>query len=162
MPDLNTGYLVVKHKIYVFVCLAPLCVFPSENCCKSNIVKSWSFVHTGAHFTFFSLSAAAPERIASSIASLAKAGFMGLLLLGFSRSSTGGGGGGAFMAGCGISGGVGVKTGGVAQVTEGVEGQERGPAPSPSSEDFLNLSSSSAASDFVWRAQRHLEHINMC
>lgn len=148
------------HKIYVFVCVTTLCVFPSENCCKSNIVKG-SFVHTGAHFTFFSLSAADPERIASIIASLAKAGSMGLLLLGFSRSRGGGGGRGAFMAGCGVSGGVGVKTGGVAQVTEGVEGQERDPAPSPSSEAFRNLTSSSAALDWVWRRQRHLGHMDM-
>lgn len=86
---------------------------------------------------------------------------MGLLLLGFSRSRPGGGGGGAFMAGCGINGGVGIKTGGVAQVTEGVGGQERDPVLSPSSEAFLNLSSSSATLDLVWRAQRHLGHINM-
>lgn len=86
---------------------------------------------------------------------------MELLLLGFSRSwaGGGGGGGGAFVAGCGISGGVGAKTGGVAEVAEGVAGQERGPPPSPGA--FLNLSSSSATLDLVWRAQRHLGHINM-
>lgn len=119
------------------------------------------FTHTGAQFTFFSLSAAAPERIASSMASLAKAGFKEVLLLGFSSKRTGGGGG-VFMDGCGMSRGVGggLKTGW--EVTEGVEGQERVPAPPPSSEAVLNLSSSSAASDLVWRTQRHLGHINTC
>lgn len=82
-----------------------------------------------------------------------------LVLLGLSRSRGGGGGAGAFMAGCGMSGGVGVRTRGVARVTEGVE---RGPAPSPPSEAFRNLSSSSAALDWIWRTQRHLGHINMC
>lgn len=33
---------------------------------------------------------------------------------------------------------------------------ERGPTPSPPSEAFRNLSSSSAALDWIWRTQRHL------
>lgn len=103
------------QKINVSVCSTLLCEFPSENCWKSKIDKGvLPFTHTkGAKFTFFSLSAAAPERIASSMASLAKAGFKGVLLLSFSSSRTGGGGGGVFMDGCGMSRGVGggLKTG---------------------------------------------------
>lgn len=98
-----------------------------------------------------------PERMASSIASLAKAGFMPWIALGCATvlglpwGKTGGGGGGAIMgAGGGGGGSDGVKTG--AQVKEGEEG---GPALLSSSEaTFLNFSSSSAASDLVCRTQR--------
>lgn len=96
--------------------------------------------------------------MASSIASLAKAGFMaGLALgcatvLGLPWGKTGGGGGGANMGAGGAGGGGEVKTGEAVQVAEGEGG---GCAPLSSSADtFLNLSSSSAASDLVCRTQR--------
>lgn len=104
--------------------------------------------------TFFSLSAADPERMASSIASLAKPGFMGVLALGCATivglpcGKTGGGGGGANTGG----GGGGVKTGEV-QVKEGGEVEEeegRSVLFSSSEATFLNFSSSSAASDLVF------------
>ena len=59
-------------------------------------------------FTFFSLSAADPERIASSIASLTKEGFVGALAfgcaaeLGLPWGKAGGGGGGAPIGGGGV------------------------------------------------------------
>lgn len=105
--------------------------------------------------TFFSLSAADPERMASSIASLAKPGFMGVLALGCATivglpcGKTGGGGGGANTGG---GGGGGVKTGEV-QVKEGGEVEEeegRSVLFSSSEATFLNFSSSSAASDLVF------------
>lgn len=83
--------------------------------------------------------------MASSIASLAKAGFMRALalgcatVLGLAWGKTGGGGGGAFMGAGGGGGGGGVKTGGEVQVKEG---EERGPALLSSSEAFLDFSSS--------------------
>lgn len=94
--------------------------------------------------------------MASSIASLANAGFMAALeplgcvaVLGLSWNCTGGGGGGGAITGTG-GGGGGVKTG-----VEGERGgEEGGSALLSSSEAFLNLSSSSAASDWVWRTQR--------
>lgn len=110
-------------------------------------------------FTFFSLSAAEPERMASSIASLAMAGFMAVLelgcatVLGLPWGKTGGGGGCAII-GAGGGGGGGVKTGREVQVKEGEEGKYGGPALLSSSEVFLNFSSSSAASDFVCETQK--------
>lgn len=80
--------------------------------------------------TFFSLSAADPERMASSIASLAKAGFTGVLALGYAIAlgfpwgKAGGGGGSAIMGAggcCGGRGGGGVEAGGDVQVKEGGE-----------------------------------------
>lgn len=109
-------------------------------------------------YTFFSPSAADPERMASSIASLAKAGFTGVLALGCATvlslpwGKTGGGGGGATMGAGGGGGGGGVKTGGEVEVKEGEEG---GLARLSSTEaTFLNFSSSSAASDLTCRTQR--------
>lgn len=94
--------------------------------------------------------------MASSIASLAKAGFMGVLalgcviVLGLPLGKTGGGGGGANMG----AGGVGIKTVEVEVIEEGVE-QEGGSAlPSFSEAAFLNFSSSAPASDLVCRTQR--------
>lgn len=102
--------------------------------------------------TFFSLSAADPERMASSIASRAKAGFMAALALGCATvldlpwGKTGGVGGGTIIGAGG--GGGGVKIG--VQLKERGEGEEGGPALLSSSEAaFLNFSSSSAASDLV-------------
>lgn len=96
--------------------------------------------------------------MASSIASLAKAGFIGTLALGCATvvlgllwGKTRGGGGGAIMGAGG--GGGGVKTGGE-QVKEGGQGEEGEFGLLSSSEAFLNFSSSSAASDLVCRTQR--------
>lgn len=107
--------------------------------------------------TFFSLSAADPERMASSIASLAKAGSRGVLALGcatvpgFPWGKTGGGGGGATVG----AGGGGVETDGEVEVTGGGEAEEGALALFSSSEaTFLNFSSSSAASDVVCNTQK--------
>lgn len=109
--------------------------------------------------TFFSLPEADPERMASSIASLAKTGFLEVLalVLGLPWGKTGGGGGGANMGAGGGGGGGGVKTGGEVQVKDGGEGDGEGVGPAPLSSTeatFLNLSSSPAASDLVCRTQK--------
>lgn len=114
--------------------------------------------------TFFSLSAADPERIASSIAALAKAGFIGVLalgsitVLGLPCGKIGGGGGanvGAGSSGGGGGGGGGVKTGGKVEVKEEGAGKDADSAHLSTSEAaFLNFSSSTAASDLVCRKQR--------
>ncbi len=99
--------------------------------------------------------------MASSIASLAEAGFMGALaleydtVLGLPWGDKGGGGGGTIM-GAGGGCGNGAKTGeGEVQVKEGGEGEGEGEgggsALLSSSEAFLNFSTSCAAIDLVWR-----------
>lgn len=100
--------------------------------------------------TFFSLSAADPERMASSMASLAKPGFKGVLALGCATmvglpcGREGGGGGGANM---GDGGGVRI---GEVEVKEGGEDEGgRSALLSFSEAIFLNFSSSPAASDLV-------------
>lgn len=99
--------------------------------------------------TFFNFSAAVPERIASIIASLARAGSATLPpdpcpVLGLGCADGGGGGGGSMEGG---GGGGGVKAGG-----ERKDGDRGGEGDRPfSSEDFLIFSSSPAASDLVCR-----------
>lgn len=98
--------------------------------------------------------------MASSIASLARAGFMGVLALGCAAAlglplgKTGGGGGGATIgAGGRDGGGGGIKT--VGEVEVGAVEEEGGSALLASSEAaFRNFSSSSVASDLVFRTQR--------
>ena len=107
-------------------------------------------------YTFFSLSTADPERMASSMASLAIPGFMGLLALGCATmvglpcGRSGGGGGGANMGG----GGSRVETGEVEVKEGGEEELGRSALLSSSEATFLNFSSSPAASDLVCWGQR--------
>lgn len=94
--------------------------------------------------------------MASSIASLAKAGFIGELaldldtVLGLTSDKTGGGGGSAIMGGGGGDGG----DAGEVHVKEGEKGDEEGPVLFSTTEAILNFCSSTAASDLVWRTQR--------
>lgn len=100
--------------------------------------------------TFLSLSAADPVRMASSMASLANAGFMGVLVFGYATDlglawgKTGGGGGGAVMA---AEGGGELKTREAQVKDEDVEDPR---CLSSSEATSLNFSSSLAASDLVF------------
>lgn len=104
-----------------------------------------------------SLSAADPERIASSIASLARAGFLGAFAfecgteLVLPWGKTGAGGGGAIIGGGG--GGGCVKRGEVQVKFSGEEG-ELGLLLSSSDANFLNFSSSRAAADLTCHTER--------
>lgn len=98
------------------------------------------------HFTFFSFSAAAPERMASSMASLNMAGLVVVLAAVALGLLWGSGGGGSTNMGacCCGGGGGGENTGG----GESGDGDKRGSCPSEASRKFW---SSAAASDLVWK-----------
>lgn len=87
----------------------------------------------------------------------------GATVLGLPWGKTGGGGGGAIMGACGGGGGGGggVKTGGAVHVNEGGKGEEGGPALLSSTEAFLNFSSSSPASDLIWRTEKRVTTVTL-
>lgn len=96
--------------------------------------------------TFLSRSAPAPERMASSSASLTDSGFPPAGLV---KDKVGGGGGIKFGGGGGVKGGGGgMNAGGVGRLWLAL-----------ASSEFLNCSSSAAADDFVWKTHQRVRNV---
>lgn len=112
-----------------------------------------------SYSTFFSFSAADPERMASSMASLAMAGFMGTFGSDLKDLDSGKTGGGGATGGAGGTG-EGTKARGEAEVKEG--DVETCVLLFSSGGAFLNISSSSAASDLVCQNKDVVHTLGLC